>query len=142
MSLFRTKAQDEYDGIRAEVSFITDLQLEIEAAMDQNGLTQGALAKKLGVSEARVSQILAENGANLEARTIAKIAHRLGMKARVRFEETAVAESRRSDRAICLAQWARENTSSKWQGSWARAIASNENEWLSERSSGRRVVGA
>lgn len=142
MPLFRVNAQDEYDGIRAEVSFITDLQLEIEAAMDRNGLTQGALAKKLGVSEARVSQILSENGANLEARTIAKIAHRLGMKARIRFEELEATDARRTDRTTSLAQWSREHPASNWRGSWARAIASNENGWASEATPVRRMVGA
>lgn len=142
MSLFRVNVQDEYDGIHAEVSFITDLQLEIEAAMDRNGLTQGALAKKLGVSEARVSQILSQNGANLEARTIAKIAYRLGMKASIRFSDLEATDGRRTNRTTSLAQWSREHTASKWAGSWARAIASNEDGWVPEAPPVKRMVGA
>ncbi len=87
MSLFRKPNEEGYDALFAESSFITEIQLAIEAALDQKGLTQADLARILDVSEARVSQILGGNGRNLQARTIARIAHALGRTAFVDFIE-------------------------------------------------------
>lgn len=129
MSLFRTQAGEDYEAIRAEVNFITDLQLEIEAAMDVQGLTQAKLAKLLEVSEARVSQMLSDNGANLEARTIAKIAHRLGMKAHICFDEPEARPARKDGPTVCMAQWVRDNAGSGSKLSWGRAIASEDGSW-------------
>lgn len=132
MSLFRTQPGEDYEAIRAEVGFITDLQLEIEAAMDKQGLTQAKLAKLLNVSEARVSQILSDNGANLEARTIAKIAHRLGMKAHIRFDVPEAQTARKDGPTVCMAQWVRDQAGAGGKSSWARAIASDDGGWTSD----------
>lgn len=129
MSLFRTQAGEDYEAIRAEVSFITDLQLEIEAAMDKQGLTQAKLAKLLNVSEARVSQVLSDNGANLEARTIAKIAYRLGLRAHIRFDEPEAEPRRKGGPTVCMAQWVRDHAGSGNKKNWGRAIASEGVSW-------------
>jgi len=142
MPLFRTQPGDDYEAIRAEVSFITDLQLEIEAAMDKQGLTQAKLAKLLNVSEARVSQILSDNGANLEARTIAKIAHRLGMKAHIRFDEPETQFSRKNGPTVCMAQWVRDHAGSGNKISWGRAIASEGASWDADKDGNPEPVPA
>lgn len=133
MSLFRTQPGEDYEAIRAEVGFITDLQLEIEAAMDKQGLTQAKLAKLLNVSEARVSQMLSDNGANLEARTIAKIAHRLGMKAHIRFDAPEAQVARKNGPTVCMAQWVRDQAGSGGKSSWGRAIASDDESWTADQ---------
>ncbi len=73
----------------AENLLINRLQVEIEKALDRTGVTQAELAKLLGVSSARVSQILAGDGSNLRARTVARIAHALGVEAVVHFRAIA-----------------------------------------------------
>ncbi len=87
MSLFRTSTDKNYEVLIAENSFVTDIQLAVEAAMHTQGVSQAELAKRIGITEARVSQILAGNGANLQARTIARIAYALGVTAVIQFME-------------------------------------------------------
>lgn len=139
MSLFRAQDEGTFDVVRAEVTFVTDLQLEIEAALDRQGLTQRDLAKALGVSEGRISQILSENGANLEARTIAKIAHALGMEAKLKFWPNDVETKSASD-AVCLAEWTRAHGQAS---AWARSVlASNDDGWASETREGSQLARA
>ncbi|PZR32591.1 helix-turn-helix transcriptional regulator [Caulobacter segnis] len=85
MSLFGAKNDPEYERLLAENAFINDLQLEIENALRERDFTQVDLARLMGVSEARVSQILGGNGRNLQARTIARIAHAVGMAIDLKF---------------------------------------------------------
>jgi len=81
MSLFRKPDDKDYDVLLAENRFITDLQVVLEKAMAARQLSQAELAKRMNISAARMSQILADDGANLEARTIARIAHALQLVA-------------------------------------------------------------
>src|SRR5690348_9574734 len=85
MSLFQTAKDKNYERLVAENSFINDVQVAVEAALNAKDMSQAELAKRLGISPARVSQILGGNGANLEARTIARVAHALGMQAMIEF---------------------------------------------------------
>jgi transcriptional regulator with XRE-family HTH domain len=85
MAIFRAPTDKNYDVLLAENGFITDIQLAIETVMSVKGISQAELAKRMGISDARVSQILSDNGANLEARTIARIGHALGMRTVVGF---------------------------------------------------------
>jgi transcriptional regulator with XRE-family HTH domain len=56
-------------------------QTEIQKILNRDGLKYRDLARKLGVTEARVSQIFSETAANLTIKTIAKIFNRLGEEA-------------------------------------------------------------
>jgi len=87
MSLFRGPNDKNYDVLLAENDLINNVQLAIEAAMKAQDITQADLAKRLGISEARVSQMLADNGSNLRARTIARIACALDRRAKIEFRE-------------------------------------------------------
>ncbi|MSU88284.1 helix-turn-helix domain-containing protein [Rhodobacteraceae bacterium 2CG4] len=53
------------------------IQLALQACMNERGVSQKDLARKLGISAARVSQILSSQGANLTVRTIARISRAL-----------------------------------------------------------------
>lgn len=90
MTLFQQPGEDDYDILLAEGRFIADIQVAIETALDDRKLTQTDLAKMLGVSSARVSQILGGNGANLTARTVARIAHVLGLRACLNLADTSL----------------------------------------------------
>jgi transcriptional regulator with XRE-family HTH domain len=85
MALFEKVGDKDFDVLVAENGFVTDIQLAIECALSQRSISQAELAKLLDVSEARISQIMSGNGRNLQARTIARIAHVLGMKPLIEF---------------------------------------------------------
>lgn len=94
--LFQQPGEEDFAGLVAETDFISEIQVAIETALSDRKLTQADLARLLGVSPARVSQILGGNGANLTARTVARIAAVLGLRACVTFTDT------------CLEGWWRE----------------------------------
>ncbi|MFC2967720.1 helix-turn-helix domain-containing protein [Acidimangrovimonas pyrenivorans] len=54
------------------------VQFALQKAMNENCITQKQLAERLGVSPARVSQILAKDATNLTLKTIGRIADALG----------------------------------------------------------------
>ena len=60
----------------------SDFVLQIETAMDQANTNQAALAKAIGVSDGRVSQIL-NNPGNLTLNVIVRVARALGYKASI-----------------------------------------------------------
>lgn len=93
MSLFGVSGDAEYEALVAENSFVSAIQLAIESSLKTYEMSQAELARRLGVSEARVSQILSSNGKNLQARTVARIAHALGLKALIDFVDAEEAWS-------------------------------------------------
>jgi transcriptional regulator with XRE-family HTH domain len=120
--MFRTEGK-EFQILVAENSFISDIQIVIERVMDEKGVSQADLAKFLNVSEARVSQILSGNGKNLQARTIARIAHVLNLKPVVEFTEHC-GEYRKFD----FQRWARL-TPSPDARNWNVIANENDVEW-------------
>ena len=103
--MFREADDKNYDVLLAENRFISNVQLEIERALEAQSMSQAELASKLDVSEARVSQMLANNGKNLQARTIARIACVLGLEAKLEFAETAAGREREDERVTAAAQF-------------------------------------
>lgn len=57
----------------AEAAFILSVQSEIQRMMNEKGMRARDLAKRLAVSEARISQMFGDQAKNLTLRTIAKI---------------------------------------------------------------------
>ena len=74
--LLRPQDDHELELDRTD-SLVLSAQIAIQEAMAVKGVSQGELADRLGVSPARVSQIVAGNGANLTLKTIGRIAHAL-----------------------------------------------------------------
>jgi transcriptional regulator with XRE-family HTH domain len=87
VALFNKAGEANYEALVAENRFISDIQIAIESALTARDVSQSDLARMLDVSAARVSQMLSGNGANLTARTVARIAHVLGFRARLGFSE-------------------------------------------------------
>ena len=54
------------------------VQLAIQKAMHEKSISQKQLAERLGVSAARVSQMLSSSGPNLTLKVLGKIAYALG----------------------------------------------------------------
>lgn len=71
--------QDDAERIDiAAESLAVSVQLAVQKAMVRGGMSQKTLAERLGVSTARVSQILSDHGRNLTLKTLGRIAHALG----------------------------------------------------------------
>lgn len=92
--------KDDFEVLVAENRFVNDILFEIETALKKLNVSQAELAHALGVSDARVSQILAGNGKNLQARSIARIAYVLGLRPDLGFIDDTVA-SKLEDQISC-----------------------------------------
>lgn len=81
--LWKAKGSDvserEYEIIKAEERLVYDVQKSVKRLLKGKGLKASDLAALLNVSEARVSQMLSAEGANLTLRTVARIFHQLGV---------------------------------------------------------------
>ena len=63
--------------VEAEENFLIDIQFLLQQALTDKGVTRSDLAKKLGVSKARLSQIFAAE-ANPTVKSVARLFHALG----------------------------------------------------------------
>jgi DNA-binding Xre family transcriptional regulator len=66
-----------------EQRFVVMTQSEIQRIVNKKGLSNRELSYKLGVSEARVSQMFSAAAGNLTIKTIARIFHKLGEEAMI-----------------------------------------------------------
>lgn len=104
--------------IEAEENLLIDLQFLIQELLNEKGISRSDLAKRTGISKARLSQILSSE-ANPTVKTFARLAHALGAricvaKNRVETEKLALvadwdwdmdarpisSEKKRSDRMV------------------------------------------
>jgi transcriptional regulator with XRE-family HTH domain len=96
------KTNDTYDreDRLAEERFILATQVAIQDALIARGLKYRDLGARLGVSEARISQLMGDEALNLTVRTVGRIFHRLGEQAVImtkRDFERALSGSREDD---------------------------------------------
>ena len=77
MSDIETKVSFDIAAIEAEENFLIDMQFLLQKVLTDKGLTRSELAKKLGISKARLSQIFAAE-ANPTVRSFARYFHALG----------------------------------------------------------------
>jgi DNA-binding Xre family transcriptional regulator len=76
-ALLGPQSESENEAYVVE-SLVFSVQIALQRAMSKCGMTNKALAERLGMSPARVSQIFSTNGPNLTLRTIGKIMNALG----------------------------------------------------------------
>jgi DNA-binding Xre family transcriptional regulator len=99
---------DTYAAETAEGEFVLAVQCEIQKRLNDKGLRARDLARRLGVTEARISQMFGDHAKNLTLKTIARIFHQLGGTPYLTSEqdyEQAVAVANGARRAE-QAQWA------------------------------------
>src|SRR5258708_5708187 len=72
--------------ISAEESLIADVQVVIHNLMEDSNVSRADLARALGVSDARVSQMFSDHAPNLTLRTIARVFRVLGDECRFTSE--------------------------------------------------------
>jgi len=78
-----TKMISETEMVIAEDNLIADVQFAIHNLIELKKISRAELARRIGVSEARISQIFEDEPQNLTLRTIAQIFHAVGEEARV-----------------------------------------------------------
>lgn len=64
-------------AIYAEEGFIADVQFAIHNLLEAKQKSRADLARAMGVSDARISQLFSDNPRNLTLRTIARVFHAL-----------------------------------------------------------------
>src|SRR5437868_3246988 len=69
---------EEREERLAEERLLLLTQSIIQRELNKRGLKYRVLARRLGVSEARISQLLGDDAPNLTVRTVARILYRLG----------------------------------------------------------------
>ena len=69
--------------IAAEEAVIADAQFVIHNLMADAGVSRADLARELGVSDARVTQMFSDDANNLTLRTLARIFRVLGQECRI-----------------------------------------------------------
>ena len=130
MALFRDDNDKQYQVLLAEHRLVSDIQTAIENGMKEKGYSQADLARALDVSEARVSQMLSDNGKNLQARTIARIAHVLGMRVIIDFTSAPEVKRTRSSRVTGdVASWIKSIQETK-RPTWEAAC--NDDNYFEE----------
>lgn len=75
--LFGPQGVDELEVFALE-SLVFSVQIALQRAMVEKGISAKHLAEKIGTSPARVSQIFSDRGPNLTLKSIAKIIAALG----------------------------------------------------------------
>src|SRR4051812_22518986 len=78
----------DLEAIEAEENLLIDAQFMIQGVMNRKGLTRAEVARKAGLSKARLSQLMGP-AANPTLKTIARVLHAMGERAALR--EHAVA---------------------------------------------------
>lgn len=92
MSKIEMKRHFEPAAIEAEENLVIDLQFLLQEVLSNKGMSRSELAKKLGISKARLSQIFSSE-ANPTVKSCARLFHALGEELAVTIKK----ESQRSD---------------------------------------------
>lgn len=68
------------ETVFAEEALVVDVQIFLNTLMNEKGVSRSDLAKAMGVSRARVSQLFSDDCTNLTVRLFARAAYALGEK--------------------------------------------------------------
>src|SRR3954466_4496948 len=104
-----------YAELKAEPKFLLAVQSELQRIMNNKGLKYRDLARRLGVSEARVSQMFSDQARNLTIRTIAKVFFKLD-------EEPIVITSTELELLTSRAEDRRREELNTWSLCWSNGL--------------------
>lgn len=99
--------------IEAVEGFMVDVQVYLNEIMDAKKISRAELARRMGVSRARVSQMFTDDS-NLTIRMLARAAFHLGEEPRVESEATQALREERRARREKAAVKAAPNVHSLW----------------------------
>ena len=96
------RARSEEEGKLYEERFLLMVQTQIQRLLNEKHVRYRDMSKRLGVSEARVSQMFGDEASNLTLRTVARIFWHLGEVPLIMCERdlTPVAAGRRECTAV------------------------------------------
>ena len=103
-----------YEMMVAEEELILHAQMLIKRAMRERGISQKALAERLGVGASYISQMLGSSARNLTLRTIARVMYVLEQKAAVVIDEYETQETAKSASSSLADLIAGSRPSSVW----------------------------
>lgn len=102
------------DGeIEAMEGFMVDVQVYLNEIMETKKVSRAELARRMGVSRARVSQMFSDSS-NVTVRQLARAAYHLGEEPRVESEVTRALRDERATRRRKVAVDAASNVHSLW----------------------------
>ena len=70
-------------AVFAEEDFVVDVQIYLHQLMEEKGVSRSELARAMGVSRARITQIFSDDCKNFTVRLLARAAHALGEEPKV-----------------------------------------------------------
>lgn len=129
------KAEEKFlvDQIIAEENLVIDAQFLIQSILTEKGVSRSELAAKLGMTKARVSQMMKAD-ANPTLRSLARVFHALGEE--IVIERKARSTSSKSDASgdVSKAEWSEENVGSKGNPATRRheLLALSNGDWRSD----------
>lgn len=83
--------------VAVEEGFVVEVQSYLQELMNHAGINRSELARRMGVSRARVTQIFSDDCTNLTIRLLAKAAHAMGEEPRIDSELTRRLRTVRED---------------------------------------------
>jgi len=96
--------ENDRSAVFAEEAFVVDVQAFLYEMMESKQVSRADLAKAMGVSRARISQIFSDECKNFTVRLLARAMHALGETPRLECqwsdEEASVAAEKEQRRAI------------------------------------------
>lgn len=93
----------EDHAVYVEDALISDVQFAIHNLLEVKKMSRADLARKLGVSEARISQLFSDTPRNLTLKTIARVFHALNERPRVTCDTLDLIIERANNIDLCEA---------------------------------------
>lgn len=104
----------EKDAVFAEEDFVVEAQTFLHSLMEEKGVSRSELARAMGVSRARVSQIFSDECKNFTVRLLARATHALG-EAPIVTRRSSDASKQQSKRDWALALLDPDALAKFWQ---------------------------
>ena len=87
----------DYALALTEEGFVADVQSFLQELMEERGITRAELARRLGVSRPRITQMFSDECRNLTIRLLARVVHALGDRPTIGAENLQRARVERRD---------------------------------------------
>lgn len=127
---------EQRSAIAVEEGFVVEVQSFLQELMNAEGVTRAELARRMGVSRARVTQIFSDECKNLTVRLLAKAAHALGQEPSIESELTRRLRAGRDDEDREAQISASPNVVALWQDTTGTSMADVECTGSDERLDG------
>jgi transcriptional regulator with XRE-family HTH domain len=121
--------QEKMDFVEAEEDLLIDFQFLVQDVLTSKGISKTELAKRTGISKARLSQILSAE-ANPGVKTFARLFHALGVKVEPRIATHRGETSVISAPVPADCDWKPVRTSEEVKTSGRQFARSRASDWM------------